>query len=39
MKVKVIAREESSSPAVGYMKTFKESQSYLMEKAFGSFKD
>ena len=37
MKVKVIAREESSSPAVGYMKTFKESQTKLMEKAFASF--
>ena len=39
MKVKVIAREESSSPAVGYMKTFKESQATLIAKAFGEFKD
>jgi 2-oxoglutarate dehydrogenase E1 component len=36
-KVKVIARDESSSPAVGYMKTFKAIQQELVEEAFGDF--
>ena len=36
-KVKVIARDESSSPAVGYMKTFKAIQQELVEDAFGDF--